>query len=411
MSSFIYFAPLLLYFPRFIPNVETQSLLITGVALFGLLFGQKQNAARSFLWLVIAVMFWILSKTLIDGGFSNSLGLFQILIGPLVLFGALGLQAPPPSRKAMAGVAIYFLFCAVLEILLPEIYRLLASTLLSRVSVTDGHRGVSLLTPEPTYAAISLIYFVMLAWWSGKHWGFRYRWIEPALVFCLLATGSTYVALLLLAIAYVQWPRVMVLGTVAAIIGIRLITVDALGNDESIRAVVAVSRLLATDFNDFLPAISLVDSSLGSRLATNSASFLTLSHSPLGLGLSCAAVPNAFEAAGFHFALTNAVLVEVIEDGCVKPQSYLASVALGLGIVSLAFLSLLIALVIRSARPLPRSIWMAPLAVAVVMLVIQGQITNPIPWLLIFFALKGHPNFHAYRRFNHPTYLKVALPK
>lgn len=202
--QFIYITPLFLYFPRFFPGIETQPLLVTLVAILGLVFGRNSQSALAFAGLTCLLMLWIAVRIVFNGIISSSLGLIQILIGPLILFGALALRAPPPSRRVMAGLTIYFLLCACVEILTPGAYHALASTLLSRASVADGHRGISLLTPEPTYAAISVIYFLMLAWWSGKHWGFRFRWIEPVLALCLIATGSTYVGLLLLALACVR---------------------------------------------------------------------------------------------------------------------------------------------------------------------------------------------------------------
>jgi len=398
VTSFIYLAPLFLYFPRFLPVAETQPLLATGIALLGLLLGRERRAALSFAGLAWAMLCWIAIRIVLEGNLGNALGLMQILIGPLTLFGALTLKAPPPSRNVMAIVTLYFLSSAVFEMLAPGAYQSLASALLSRASVADGHRGVSLFTPEPTYAAISVTYFLVLGWWSGKHWGLRHRWVEPTMASCLILTGSTYVALLLLVLAYVHWPRLMILGTVAAIACIPLLGFVALDNDESIRAVVAISRLLSSDFSDFLPSISIVDSSLGSRLTTNAASFLTPIHSPAGLGLSCAAVPTAFDAAGFDFAFSNTVLSAVIEDGCLKPQSYAAAVALGLGAISLVFLILLLTLASQARGPIRRAVWPAPLALAITMLIVQGQLTNPIPWMLIFFALVGLPEHPAFRR-------------
>lgn len=396
MLSVIYLTPIFLYFPRFIPGVETQPLLATGVAILGLLLGHNRRAALAFFLLAWSMLLWIMVKIGFDGAIGNAVGLLQILVGPLTLFGALALKAQPPSRKVMAGVAIYFMVCAAFEIFAPNAYGVLASGLLSRASVADGHRGVSLLTPEPTYAAISAIYFLVLAWWSGKHWGFRYRWTEPALALCLLATGSTYVGLLLLAMAYVRWPRLMVLSTVAAVMTVPLIGLVTLDNDESIRAVVAVSRLLTADFNDFLPSISILDSSLGSRLTTNAASFLTPLHSPLGLGLDCTAVPNAFIAAGFDFASSNTVLSEVMDEGCLKPQSYTATIMLGLGAVSFVFMLWFIVLVRYACGRVRHLIWAEPLVLAVVLLVVQSQLTSPIPWLLIFIALSD-PSVHPKR--------------
>lgn len=399
--SFVYLTPLFLYFPRFLQGVETQPLLATAVALLGLLLGRERRAALGFVGLAWATLCWIVIKIALDDTFGNALGLIQILIGPLMLFGTLALKAPPPSRKLMAGVTIYFGLSAAFEIVASGAYGALASALLSRASVADGHRGVSLFTPEPTYAVISVMYFLMLAWWSGKHWGFRYRWVEPVLALCLLSTGSTYVGLLVLALAYVRWPRLMVLGTAAVVAAVPLVGFVALDNDESIRAVVAISRLLSSDFSDFLPSISVIDSSMGSRLTTNVASFLTPLYSPLGLGLECAAVPKAFDAAGFDFAFSNAVLSAVMDEGCLKPQSYAATVTLGLGALALVFLILLVAMSSYARGRARRALWVSPLALAIVMLVVQGQLTNPIPWMLIFLAFSGLPE--------HPQPLRRAM--
>lgn len=400
MVSLIYIAPLFLYFPRFLPGVETQPLLSIGLALLALLWVRKRRALLGYVGLLWALFFWIAVKTLAEGEPGDAIGLVQLLIAPLTLFGALALNAPPPSRKVIAWVSLYYVLCAAFEILATDTYQVVASSLLSRATVTDGHRGISLFTPEPTYATISVSYFLVLAWWSGRHYGFRYRWIEPALAGCLILTGSMYVALLLLTFAFVRLPRLMILTTMVVGASVQLVDYIALGNDDSIRAVVAVSRLLASDFSDFLPSISVIDSSLGSRLTTNAASLLTPLHTPMGLGLSCESVPKAFLAAGFDFAFSNAVLSSVIEEGCLKPQSYAAAVALGLGAIAPVFIVLICALAhFARRRAKMRAVWPEPLALAVVMLIVQGQLTSPIPWLLIFFALRGLPEHSkAHRR-------------
>lgn len=388
--SLIYITPLLLYFPTFIPGVETQPLLAVGVAAYGLTMGRYRRALLAFLYLALLLFVWITITALFSDSLTRSAGLIQILIGPFILFGALAQNAEPPSRRMLAGVATYFAAAAAIEILIPSVYGTVASNLLSRTSIADGHRGVSLFTPEPTYAAITVMYFLMLAWWSGKRWGFQHRWIEPLLALCLLATGSTYVGLLLLALAFVRWPRFILLAIGAGIASVPLFEFIALDNDESIRAVVAVSRLMATDFSDFLPSISIVDSSLGSRLATNIASILTPIYSPLGLGLDCSAVTSAFNAAGFDFAFNNPVLKGVIDDGCLKPQSYMATIALGLGAISGVFIILLYFFSQYALGRRKRPLWLPPIAVAATILIVQGQLTSPIPWLLVFMSMYSH---------------------
>lgn len=391
MLSFVYLSPVFLYFPRFLPSVETQPLLAAGIALLSVLFGRNRRALLGFGGLALMLLVLVAIRLALGSTFGDALRLIPILIGPLILFGALAMNAKPPSRGMIAAVSVYFIMSAVFEIFEPGAYADVTSELLSRSHVTDGHRGVSLFTPEPTYAAISVIYFLMLALWSGRYWGFRYRWVEFTLVLCLILTGSTYVVLLLLALAYVRWPRLMILGTAIAIITAPLIRIISLDNDESIRVVVAASRLLSSDFSNLLPSLSIADSSLGSRLITNIASFLTPLHSPLGLGLDCLALPRAFDAAGFDFAYDNPVLRVLIDGTCLKPQSYAASVALGFGALSVIFVFLFVGLTIYASGQKRLAVWAPPLSVATVLLVVQGQLTSPIPWLLIFFALRGLP--------------------
>jgi hypothetical protein len=406
--SLLYFTPLLLYFPTLIPGVETQPLLAMGLAVYGLALGRFRRALVAFLCLAALLFLWITVTALFRDSPMRSVGLASILIGPLILFGALAQNAEPPSRRVLAVVAVYFATLVALEILMPESYRALASTLLSRTTVANGHRGITLFTPEPTYAAITSIYFLILAWWSGMRWGFKYRWIEPTLALCLLATGSTYVALLVLALAVVRWPRLMLLTVCVVISTIQVVgSISALDNDESIRAVVAVSRILATDFGDFLPSISIIDDSLGSRLITNIASFMTPIYSPLGLGLDCGVVADAFDNAGFDFAFNNPVLKDALDEGCLKPQSYLATITLGLGAISGVFILLLYFLTRYALGHLKQPIWLAPIAVAAMILIVQGQLTSPIPWILIFLALTGSPGSPKHRQSTLSTSEKV----
>jgi hypothetical protein len=389
---FLYITPLFLYFPSFLPGIETQPFIPVMVATLALFFGKNHRAVIALISLSCILLFWIALRSLLEGTFSGSIELIQLLIGPIILFGALGLKAQAPSRKIMAFITFYFALSAALEILTPSVYDALAQSILSRSNVTDGHRGISLFTPEPTYAAITVVYFLVLAWWSGENWGFKYRWIEPILFFCLIATGSTYVVLLLLAFAYVRWFGIMILLTITALIMLPLIGVSELENEESIRLVVAISRLLSVDFSYPLSSISNLDSSLGSRIAISAAGLLAPLNSITGHGLDCFSVTKAFDAAGFGYGANNEVLISVIEGGgCLKPQSYLAAVTIGLGAFSIIFMPLLIYLIFSAFKTANYKLWTFPLALMVVMLVVQAQLSNPVPWMLLFLALTGHP--------------------
>jgi hypothetical protein len=389
---FIFLTPLFIYFPRFLPNVETQPLLPLLVAMIGLIFGSNRRSTIAVIVMVLTLVFWIIIKALVEGFSAWSIELILLLIGPILLFGALGLNATPPPRSAMAVVSIYFVLLATFEIFLSNTYGDIASSLLIRSSILDGHRGISLFTPEPTYATLSVVYFLVVSYWSGKFWGFRFRWIEPMLVICLLATGSTYMVLVLLVMAYVRWPQVMMFVSILLLIALSLISFIALENEDSFRAVVAISRLLAADMSNLIESISVLDNSLGSRLIIIIASFQTPFNYPLGLGLGCEAMPNAFELAGYHFVFGNEVLNNVIQDGCLKPSSYFSALMLGLGAFSLVFIFLIIYFIAYNCKSSCSQFWLLPMALAFLILFIQGQITNPIPWLLLFLSIRGFFN-------------------
>jgi hypothetical protein len=164
--------------------------------------------------------------------------------------------------------------------------------------------------------------------------------------------------------------------------------VIGLENSVSFRAVVAISRVLSTDFSDFLPSLSMLDPSLGSRLITNFASFQTPLFSTFGLGLDCQSVPTAYNILEYSFVSTNEVLSQAMVTGCLKPQSYGAAVALSMGLMSLPFVVFLFMAIRTSSFKYRRQlIWKPALAICLVMLFVQIQITNPIPWMLAYFAI------------------------
>jgi len=386
MGSFIYLTPLFLYFPRFIPGVETQPLLTLALALGSLCTSSRSRPRVAFALMTATLVGWTLLRTTIVGGASASLSLLQLMIGPLILFGAIARHAPPPSRSTLAWITAFFSAAAVLEMLAPGVYGALASSILDRSTVTDGHRGISAFTPEPTYATITLVYFLLLARWAHMRGDAAHPWIEWGLGAVLMATLSTYLLVLVIAVALVRRPGWFLAVGLAFLAALPLLTSGALENDDSIRAVVAVSRILSSDFSDFLPSISLIDSSIGSRLLTNVASLKTPVTAPLGLGLDCNSVPSAFDAAGFDFAFSNPVLSQVIDGGCLKPQSYAAATTLGLGALALPFVLALAfafryALGSRRARP-----WGDAFAIAITLILVQVQLTSPIPWLLLYIA-------------------------
>lgn len=381
--------PLLIYFPRLLPGIETQPYLVLVASLWFLFFSRALRPRVCFLLLLLLVVVLAALRVAAGLGMGSSLALLQLLVGPLFFFAAVAASgsAALPSLSTLRTVTMIMLALAVIEVVLPGLYLAVASVLLDRATVTDGHRGLSFLTPEPTYAAISLVYLLLLTVWARPPGERRMRWLEPLQFLLLAATLSTY-AIMIIGVLLLVWrPRLM-----AAALAALVLLVPSLsflnGGDGGLRFVVAISSIIAADFSTFLPSLSVIDPSLGSRVLTNSASFQTPLFAPLGLGLDCRAVPSAFEQLGYSFAFTNEVLEQVIAGGCVKPQSFGATVFLGLGYMALPFLAVLAVAVRASISTRIRvRLWYPALAVALLMLLVQAQLTNPIPWMLLALAL------------------------
>lgn len=382
----IFFTPLLLYFPVLIPGVETQALVALAAALVLLFRGRSYKAFVGLFSLASILVVFVLALH-VFGDASAMGGYFQLLIGPTFLMGCAAGVIAPPNRRLMAVAALYLFSLVIFEVASPSAYRSVAESLMHRVTVADGHRGVSLLTPEPTYGAITALYFVVLSHWSRQIWGSKHPWVEFLLYACLLSTMSTYLAIFAMVLLLVRWPYISVALCFGMLLGLIGLDSVALNNDDSIRIVVALSRLLSIDIGDFLASISILDSSLGSRVLTNAAGFFTPFVAPLGFGVGCEALPDAFRAAGMWYAFENPVLVQVMDIGCLKAQAYIPTVFLALGGFGLIFLIVLCVVFFHTIKLYRRKkVWSEVLALSLVLLVVQAQLTNPIPWLLLYIA-------------------------
>lgn len=407
MSNWLYLSPLLIYFPRLVPGVETQPLVPLIVALVALATGPQRRPKLLGVLLLLLVGLLVSLRVLALESIEGIAGIANLLIGPVFLLAVMASGRPPPDRHAIAVVASLFAAFAALEIFAGPVYAAFAGALLDRFSVADGHRGLSFMTPEPSYASISLAYVLVLGLWSRAYHGTRHAWTEWVVGSLLIATLSTYGWLLLMAIAAGRWPRTAALALGGVVLIVSGATTTGLDNDESVRAVVALSRLLAADWSTLLTSLSLVDSSLGSRIITNVAGWASVGIAPFGFGTGCQAIGRALEQLGWDFAYSNAVIVQVLETGCLKPQSYLPNLLLTFGALAVPLLVATVGGVAWAlSRPVHHRTWWPPLAVATVLLVVQGQITNPIPWMLLYFGLVGVPDRRPY-----PGASRMSVPR
>lgn len=382
----LYFLPLLIYFPQFLPGIETQPFAIFAYSLFLLFYKRKKLPIITTVLLFLFTTIIIFIQNIISTVPKVEFDLFYLLIGPIIFIGTISADLPPPKKSSLKIITLIFLLIAIIEITTPSLYESIASHLLTRFNITDGHRGISLLTPEPTYASISLIYLIFLTFWSRSINNRRGYLLEFIQITLLAATLSTYV-IVFFAIAFLLlFPKLSIILTGALIILIPFAGDISLSNEESIRSVVAISRLLSIDLSHPLIELSQLDASLGSRVISNTSAILTISHSIFGLGLSCDSLPNSFTILNYDFAYSNEVISNVIENGCLKPQAYIPSLFMAMGLSSFIFISIFISLLLFNRDNM--KIWPSALIFSFTIFLIQGQLSNPIPWMILYFAVK-----------------------
>jgi hypothetical protein len=386
MKSIIYLIPLLLYFPPIIPNQETQPLLMVAFVIWTLFRTKIHRPRSATLFFSISLILAILVQTLVTGDISSAAPLLQMLVGPLILFGAIAARPETPSRRTLAIITISLTGIALLELFAPFVYGQVAHSILIRANVYDGHRGISLLTPEPTYAAISLIYLILLSLRSRTIYANNYLWIEWVLFFLLVMTFSTYIALFASVVAFVLWPRKLLLGIVVLFLFFVSIEFVSFDHEDSVRVVVAMSRLFAVDYFDLMVSINTLDPSLATRIIPVIASLVTPVISFVGFGMGCKSMGKIFDALSYDFVFQNEVLGPALLDGCLKPPSYLSAMGLGFGSVSVLLIILLVTLFLWAFQQRSYSIWLPSFAIGILLLIVQSQITNPIPWLLVYLA-------------------------
>lgn len=388
MNSLLLVSPLLIYFPRILPGIETQPWLAVGLAAWAFWCDPKLRGASAALGIVVAACFCVFALVLVGGVSSGAAAsTLQFTVGPVLLCALATGQPLPPERRWCARLALILAGVALVEVAAPAAYAAVAGTLLDRVSLSDGHRGISLLTPEPTYASLALAYALMLSLWSRRCWGGSHSWVEWLLASLLFLTFSTYALLILMTIVFIYRPLLALSGLSAALplgYGYLAAGVEA---GEGVRAVVALSKLLEIDRTAVLASLSIVDPSLGYRATSIAAGPASAIAAPMGFGLGCNSVSQAFDVLRWDFVLTDEVIGPALQDGCLKPSSYMTSILIAYGVMALVFISVIVMAVRHALGRSPGHVWWPGAVVALEILIVQSQVTTPVPWFILYMAL------------------------
>lgn len=391
----LYLSPLLIYFPRVFSGLETQPVAPFVLCFFGFWMGQKALKLRALiatLFLILIFFSLLLLRVTFGGsGLSSRDGL--MLLGPFFLLGLFAWGLPPPSSRAIGVTVIGLVLVAALEVGFPSVYATFAGTLLERTHSFDGHRGISLLTPEPTYAAIGLAYLLGLAAWTRVYEQRPNAFNIVAIFLLLLGTLSTYAMLFVLcgvSVLFLRLGSALILVLISTLCVIAVWGYSFAGSpDNSTRFAVALNNLATINWGDPMRSLSDLDPSLGTRAIGLYVSIQAGFERPFGIGIQCGSLGDAIAVTENYWALENTVIADLAENGCLVAPSYIQNLLLGFGAASALF-AVAIGIAATMVRPLrltvcrPRFVCAA---LGAILLLVQAQISNPAAWFLAYFAL------------------------
>jgi hypothetical protein len=258
---------------------------------------------------------------------------------------------------------------------------------------SEGSRGLPILVPEPSYFAFFAVLvsaYVEALWIRGEVTR-RVRWAATAITVVLCALTRS--ALVLMYVGCLYAPMIAVartrtkirMGVVATAAAVMAATVAPDNR------VFEVARAFANVDYDTTPNILLVlcfaDPSGGTRILMNIIGFAGMFIRPLGYGL------GGFSSAWVSIAEQLELPIEshevasgVIGAGDVRAQALMPNLATDIGVGSLLLVFIVVAGTKLSRDPAARGLQCGLIVVTVLMFVLQGQITNPIPWVLLALA-------------------------
>lgn len=334
--------------------------------------------------------------------FSEAIEALSILILPLGL--ALGLETilNQVSARVMTVCAVISALLGTLQFFAPEILNITrVSAVLARaiprlasVSQGVGGRGVTMLAPEPSYAAPTILLVLVASLWLYA----RGRITRRRMGFLLVLVGWM-VALnqsISLVISVLLFMVILFLGVIlhrgsvrhrmlllVTAAGLLVLTIWGLasfrGSDiRPLRVTGQISALLISRKANVDSLVALSDLNGSGRLSSVVQGYAgTIANHGAGLGIASWNRWITYTGPNTH-----------VLNGHPKPFAYGAFVAMALGVPGLAALAFgLFYLVLKSARERPTALVLATVATGLIGILVNSPVSLPAYWVMMMFAL------------------------
>lgn len=406
-SIFFLFCPLI-YFPILGRTAETQPAVATLAALIvvaALLVRTCYTGTISvFVLGSFAFTCLLVFHSLFFAQIVNWAELPKFLLGPF--FFAVALCLAPYCGAWPLRIALAFLAMGgVLEVFSPSLYEILNTYISADRPGSEALslRGLRYFTPEPTYAALSVFFLIVVNYFllrTAKISRHAFRAHLMLLIPMLLLTFSSYAMALLfiMGVAYVIRGKNIVLS--AASLAFTPLLVVLVFNSET-RAGQLLRNISEVSWSNIVQTFFLAEPSFSTRVLSMGAAVQGFLRNPLGYGIGSfqAIYWRHFNELNWGWVRFHEVVGQTyLERSALQPQSYLTALVHDLGIFGVTAFAIFL-WGIRGAwgsTATQAGFFLA----AGFMLTVQAQLTNPIPWvsLGLMYALNCQGNLSSGRK-------------
>ena len=375
-------------------NVETFPVVLSLIVLCTVIlsFVKRENYClyrdelAALLLLFIILAYGII--TILVDGISAIIEVFKYLLGPLFYLFFRRMRPVieyKPIRNTL--VFLFILTLAVISGISPVIE--IIKIFIPRFEAILNFRGISVLTPEPSYFSFFAMFSLITAryLYTKKKCSNQQYWFLLIIIIILSAfTFSVYVYMTIFLFFFaILFSKNKLFGIIPlSIILIAVFVSDKLPYNRISQMLISTKNLLTGNIsvNSFLYTY---ETSGTTRIILNLLAFTTVFIKPLGTGfasLSLNALPNA-AVLGINLR-QHPVIAPQLGNSVMYAQTYFANIVNDMGVFSFLYLYM----VFSNNKKEKGSVYFIALFFVLFMTFFQGQITNPVLWYLIVMLKK-----------------------
>lgn len=394
--NWIFILCFLIYLKKLPISSETQPFYIFGISLFFILVNKiKLSSLDIFLGLHIVILsiYFTIQFTLYRTGLVE---FFAYLVGPLVYFTFKNRIHLVNLKYAKTFTIMFVALTIIIQLKIPILYEVVKQfyeLFIPRADWMDGSniRGVTLLAPEPSYfsySAILLITIFDVLDYRIKKKINLYKWaIVLIALFSKSALVFIYVFFYFLFYYLGDNPfaflKKISTKKILIYVGFFVVAIIPLFFIRTRVSIVFGNFLNYLTTDGGLTKLFLTEVSGSTRFILNGFAFMSLEYAPFGWGIgqfpfNYQAVANNFpEIVNNHWEF----MMAYKENRPLKAQTYFANLIADIGVFSImGFIFVFSTIFKATGNKIKRSLqWVSVL----MLIIIQAQISNPIPWILL----------------------------